>query len=210
MKFYYFPAACSIATHIVLEDLGVAFEPCMVDLRAGENQGAAYLTINPSGAVPALQLDSGEVLTENIAILHWLAESHPGAGLWPASPLQRAQALQWMSRLATAFHASARILWRRERVACSEEANAELQATHRERYLGLLQQAETRIGTGPWVLGEEFSIVDAHLFPYVRWAAFWKMDMSVFPNLQAWYARMMERPAVLRALEREGQPLKLS
>lgn len=205
MKLYYGPFACSLAPHVLLEELGVTFTPQLVDLRQQQNESADYRAINPRAAVPALELPSGEVLTENIAILLWLAETHPGAGLWPETPLEKARALEWMSLLASTFHFSARMLWRTELYANSEEGKAFLQANYRQRYLELLAQAEARFGDGPWVMGERYTVVDAHLLPYVRWPRFWKLDLAAFPKLQAWQARMVERPAVLRALAREGQ-----
>lgn len=206
MKFYYFNYACSTATHVALEELGIPFTPVALDLRGGEHLQPTYQAISALQTVPALALDSGEVLTENTAILHWLAETHPGAALWPTSPLERARALEWMSMLAADFHSAARLIWRTDRFIAREDAQADLKQGQLSRYPGLLAVAEARF-RGPWVLGEQYTVVDAHLLPYYRWARMWKLDLAAFPKLQAWHVRMLERPAVVRALTREGQRL---
>ncbi|HRE18243.1 MAG TPA: glutathione binding-like protein [Rhodocyclaceae bacterium] len=205
MKFFYFPYACSLAAHVALEEIGQPFEAVLVDLRGGEQFDAAYRAINPSARVPALQLDSGEVLSENLAILYWLAETHPGAGLWPEGSLEKTRALEWMSWLASNVHFSGRLIWKGDQYANSPEAAEFLKTSQRARYQELLAQAEARIGDGPWVMGERYTVVDAHLLPFVRWPQVWKLDISACPKLLAWHQRMIERPAVLRALAREGQ-----
>jgi glutathione S-transferase len=183
LTLYFSPGASSMAPHIALHEVGAAFEARPVSLARREQQSAAYLAINPEGKVPTLLIDERR-LTEVAGILFYLARRFPAAGLLPDDVEGEAQAVSWMSFIASTLHpARARGL------------------EYATQVYGL---ADRRLGVRDWAL-ERYSVVDIHLFRlYWRLANSLKPAPGTFPNLDAHYHRMMARPAVQRTLEVEA------
>lgn len=184
LAFYFAPGASSMAPHIALHEIGVPFEPRPVSLARRETRTAEFLAINPDGKVPTLLID-GRVLTEVAGILFYLARRHPEATLLPADNIEaEAQAVSWMSFIASTIHPARR--------QGPEHARA------------VWAVAEQRLGERDWALGA-YSIADIHLF-----RLFWRFRGSLgagaadFPRLAAHHDRMMARPAVRRTLEIES------
>lgn len=183
LTLFFAPGSSSMAPHIALHELGAAFEPRPMSFRRRELREAWFLALNPEGKVPVLLVD-GRPLTEVAAILFYLARTHPGAGLLPDGAEAEAQAISWMSFIASTLHPS------RQR---GPEAAF---AAH-----GL---AERRLGGCAHALGA-YSIVDIHLFRlFWRMANALKPERALFPNLYAHHDRMMQRPAVRRTIEAEA------
>ncbi|MDE2583888.1 MAG: glutathione S-transferase family protein [Betaproteobacteria bacterium] len=208
LTFFHFPGACSQAVYVGLEEAGATYTAQAVNLIAGAQKSPDYLKLNPAGQVPALALPDGQVLSEASAILFWLAETHPAAKLLPSDPRGRARALEWMSFAAYSLHAVSGPIWGPERYLADPAAHAEIKAGAEQRYRNGLALAEARLGAGPWLLGESFSIADCHLLPFWHWAQRWKFDLAAFPNLAAWHARMSARPSVIKVLAEERTALK--
>ena len=184
LKLYFSPGSSSMAVHIALHEIGVEFERRLVSLAKREQFAPEYLALNLEGKVPTLLVD-GRPLTEVAAILYYLAKRFPAAGLWPQSGLEdEAQAISWMSFIASTIHPARRI--------------------GVERWREVFAIAERRLGRREWTVGR-YSVADIHLF-----RLFWRFVGSVkpapgeFPGLSAHYDRMMARPAVQRTLEIEG------
>ncbi len=198
MKLYYSPGACSLSPHIVLREAGADFTLVRVDLKTKKlEDGSDYLAVNPKGYVPALQLDNGELLTEGPAIIQYVADQHPAAGLAPApGTLERARLQEWLNMISTELHKSFTPLFRG---AGDEWKNAALDNIRRR--FDLVAQ---RLATNPFLMGERFSVADAYLFTVLSWTGFVKIDMSPWPALQAFSQRVGERPAVQAALSAEG------
>ncbi|MBS0511592.1 MAG: glutathione transferase GstA [Proteobacteria bacterium] len=198
MKLYYSPGACSLSPHIVLREAGADFTLVRVDLKTKKlEDGSDYLAVNPKGYVPALQLDNGELLTEGPAIIQYVADQHPAAGLAPApGTLERARLQEWLNMISTELHKSFTPLFRG---AGDEWKNAALDNIRRR--FDLVAQ---RLATNPFLMGERFSVADAYLFTVLSWTGFVKIDMSPWPALQAFSQRVGERPAVQAALRAEG------
>jgi glutathione S-transferase len=180
---YFGPGGSSMAVHIALHEIGVPFEGRPISFARRETQTASFLAINPVGQVPTMLVD-GRPLTEVAGCLFYLARRHPEAGLLPDDVETKAQAISWMSFIASTLHPARRQgLERAERV---------------------WQIADRRLGSGEWALGR-YSIVDIHLF-----RLFWRMSRSLrpapatLPNLFSHYERMMARPAVKRTIEVEA------
>jgi len=179
---YFAPGSSSMAVHIALHEVGVPFEATPMSFKNKDMSAPEYLALNPEGKVPTLLVD-GRPLTEVAAILYYLAKRFPDAGLLPRDDLEAdAQALSWMSFIASTLHPA------------------------RQRGLDYARQvygiADRRLGSG-WALGR-YSIADIHLFRlYWRLANALKPAPEEFPNLTAHYARMMARPAVQRTIEVE-------
>ena len=199
MKLYYAPGACSQAVHILLHETGVDHESEMVDLRAKRTAtGTDYLTVNPKGAVPALDIGHGEVLTENAAILQYLGDlSGDSTLLPPVGELRRYRVLEWLNFIATELHKGFGPLWN---PASSEEAKQGA----RDMLAKKFDYAEQKLGAGPFVMGEQLTIPDPYLFVMLGWTGYHGIDVTRWPGLVAYASRMRERPAVQVVLRAEG------
>ena len=199
MKLFYAPGACSLSPHIVAREAGLDLQLEKVDFSSRTvGNGAAYGSINPKGYVPALQLDDGEMLTEGPAIVQYLADRSPAAGLAPASgTLERYRLAEMLTYINSEIHKSYSPLFNPATTAAvREERIAYLQKRYR-----LL---EVRLSEHSYLVGERFSVADAYLFAVTRWADYLKVDLSAFPNVLAFQKRIGARPAVQAALKAEG------
>lgn len=208
-RLFHSPGACSLAPHIVLEELGVPYEPVRVTIAEGANQKPEYLAINPRGRVPALvygEPGQERILTESVAILIFLAQRHRGAGLLPEDPEQLARALEWMCWLGSNLHqAGVRTVFRPERFTTDAASALAIAAQGRVSIRAGYEDIEARLSGRSAALGERFSVVDAQLLVFYRWGNRCGLDMRKdFPE----YARLMDavraRPAVQRVVAREG------
>jgi glutathione S-transferase len=199
MKLYFKPGACSLSPHIVLEELGLPHEAVAVDLKTKKlADGSDYLAINPKGYVPALQLDSGEVLTEGPAIVQYLADQKPEKKLAPASgTIERYRLQSWLTFIGTEIHKSFSPLFN---AAMPEEAKAFARA-NLERRLGWVNQ---QLAGKDYLMGADFTVADAYLYTVTNWARVVKLDISAYTDLTAYRDRVAARPGVLAALKAEG------
>lgn len=198
MKLYYMPGACSLSPHISLREAGAPFELDRVDAGKTES-GKDYKTVNAKGYVPALQLDSGEVLTEGAAVVQYIADQHPGTGLAPPSgTLERARLQEHLNFIASELHKAFGPLFD---PSASDEAKAAAPAKVAMR----LDHIEKALGDGrSYLLGEKFSVADAYLFAVASWTGPTKIGLDRWPKLKAFVARVSERPAVQAAMKAEG------
>lgn len=199
MKLYYAPGACSQAVHITLHEAGLDHTSERVDLRAKLTEtGADYWAINPKGAVPALDLGNGEVLTENAAILQYLGDlSGDEVLLPPVGELRRYRVLEWLNFIATELHKGFGPLWNPAASIDSKEAARDMLARK-------FDYAEKALGAGPFVMGEHLTIADPYLFVMLNWTGFHGIDRGRWPGLVAFAERMRSRPAVDTVLRAEG------
>lgn len=188
MKLYYSNGSCSLASHIALEESGAKFESQRIDLRAGEQKTPAYLAINPKGKVPALDLDGGDHLTENVAIISYVADTHPDANLL-AKPgdLARAHAQEWLAWCASAVHISFGPLFHDK----NNEAQRKVVQENLDRYDAWLK--------GTFVLGETFSAADCYTLVFTGWAGIF--GLKIGPKMRASAKALLKRPGVQRAVE---------
>ena len=198
MILYYSPGACSQAPHILLHEIGLDHDAKRVDLKAKKlEDGSDYLKLNPKGSVPALQLDSGEVLTENAVVLQYLGDR----AAWPEvlPPLgnfRRYRVLELVNFITTELHKSFAPLF-------SPAAGDEVKAFFREQIAKKLDYIEGRLGKGPYLMGEDLTLPDPYLFVIAGWAE--KMiGLDKWPNLAAFRERMLKREAVRHVLRFEG------
>ena len=199
MKLYFFPHACSLAPHIVLRELALPFDLVRVDNQTKTTaDGQDFLQINPKGYVAALQLDNGQVLTEASAILQYLADLKPDAGLAPANgSWERVRLQEWLNFIATEIHGGLAVFFN---TAIQGEVKASFQATLFKRFAVLVQTLERQ----DYLSGAHYSVADAYLFVVLRWAGFHAIDLGKWPALAAFQQRVGERPAVLAALAAEN------
>ncbi len=201
MKLYGLPGACSLVDHITLQWTGKPFEYEAV-ARDGLKK-APYTDINPLGAVPALT-DGDIVLTQNVAILEYIAEKYPEANLHGgATAHARAEARRWLALLNSDVHKTFSMLFGAGRMVNGETAQNELRNTASDRLKEMFGVMNKRLEGREW-LAQARSVADAYLYVVMRWAAAFKMDLSVFPNLQAHFARMQVDKGVQAALAAEG------
>ncbi len=199
LKLYYSPGACAMASHIALEEAGADYELQKIDLRQGEQRTPEYLAINPAGVTPALATDKG-VITQNVAILAYVAQTHAQAGLAPTEPYAFARMQAFNAWLASSLHpAIGKVLFSRPPLegAARDEAL--------EQALAKYDLAEQHLLVGPWALGADHSVTDGYLMVFTRWARQADLlDKDRFPGLNAHLDRVQSRPAVQRALALEG------
>lgn len=200
---YFSPGACSLASHIALEEAGAPFEAKRIDFSKNEQYAPDFLAINPKGKVPAALTPQG-VLTESPAILAWIADSFPEAALWPAAPWDRAQALSLLFWLSGTVHGTAFAgVFRPARFTEDAGAHPAIQADSRARVAKHFEEIEARIGGRDWMF-ERFGVADLYVLVFRRWAARMGMDLAPYPGLVALAHRIAARPAAQRALAREG------
>jgi len=199
MKLYYAPGACSLSPHIVAHELGLALELEKVDTKAKRTaSGRDFLQINAKGYVPALELDNGEVLTEGPAIVQYLADQKPQAGLAPANgTFARARLQEMLGYINSEIHKAYSPLFKAD---TPEQTRSERLAYLQRRYEFLERTLEKQ----DWLVGDRFSIADAYLFTVTRWADGVKLDLSGFPALRAFQQRVSARAGVQAALAAEG------
>lgn len=199
MKLYYVPGACSLSPHIVLREGGLAFELEKVDLATRKTEsGADFFTINPKGYVPALRLDDGLVMTEGPAIVQFIADQNPKAGLAPPATRRERYELQaWLNFISAELHKQYSPLFN---PACTPDQRKAVLETLSRRYTYVADQLKSR----DYIFGNAFTVADAYLFTVTNWANFVKFDLGQWPSLVAYQQRIGSRPAVQQALKAEG------
>ncbi|WP_430911858.1 glutathione S-transferase family protein [Methylobacterium sp. sgz302541] len=206
---YYAPGACSLASHIVLEEAGASFETVRLDLAKGDQRAASYLAVNERGRVPALVEDSW-ILTENTAILRHVARAHPQAGLWPEDLREQAAADEWLCWLSTNHHPAYAHIRRAERYTADESAHDGIRARGLDTYGDLCTMTEVRLSNGGWAVGGRYGVVDPYLLLFWAWGRGPACRFDMAGRFPAWTAHaraMAERPAVRTVFAREGLDL---
>lgn len=199
MKLYFSPGACSLASHIALIEAGLPFAAERVDLASKKTaSGGDYLSINPKGYVPALALDNGQVLTENIAIAQYIADQAPGAALAPAyGTMERYKLIEWLGFLNSEVHKTFSQIFNRT----NPEEVREAARTVLARRFDYLEQC---LAGRTFLAGTTFSVADSYLFTMLRWCGVVKVDLAKWPNLTAYLERIRDRPAARTAMLAEG------
>lgn len=199
MKLFYKPGACSLASHITLRESGKDFTLDGVDLMKKRlENGDDFFAVNPKGQVPALLLDDGTLLTEGVAIMQYLADSVPDRQLLaPTSSHSRYKTIEWLNYIATELHKGFTPLFR-------PDTPEDFKPTVRALLEKKMQYVNDSLKDNQWICGPRFSIADAYLFTVLRWAYAVKLNMAGLSNIDAYMARMAERPAVAAALKAEG------
>lgn len=197
MKLYYAPGACSLSPHIVACEAGLDIKLVKVDLKTHKTEsGGNFYDINPKGYVPALQLEGGEIITENPAVVLFMAEQKPDAGLAPdIGSLDRYRAYEWLNYISAEVHKSFGPLFGQASEAEQEAAKAQI----RKRFDYVESQLKK-----DYLLGDDFTVPDAYLFTVSNWLDLHKIDTSAWPKLEAYRKRIAERPAVQQAMKDEG------
>lgn len=198
MKLYYSPGACSLASHITLEEAGSSYSVEKVDIRAKKTEsGNDFLKISPRGAVPTLEMDGGEILTEGVAIMQYIMDSQEPGALPAAGSLGRARLQEALNFVSTEIHKNYAPFF----YGLEGEAKAKQEAMLKAR-LKLVEDALS--DSHPYVAGADFTPADAYFFTVTNWSKHLGIDMSGFPKIAALRERVAARPSVQKAMKAEG------
>jgi glutathione S-transferase len=199
MKLYYAPGACSLSPHIALLEAGLPYDLVKVDLRAKKlENGDDYLKVNPKGQVPALALDSGELVTEGPVIVQMIADKAAGKHLAPArDSAERYKLQEWLTYINGELHKNIGPLFN---PALSDDAKA----VFKDRAIGKFKYVDSQLAGKDYLMGKQFTVADGYMFTMLRWADGLKFDLSGLSNLMAYKARVGARPMVQEALTKEG------
>ena len=199
MKLYYFPGACALSPHIVLLEAGLPFTLVKVDPKTKKTEsGGDFLTINSKGAVPALQFDDGRVLTEGPAIVQYIADQKPESGLAPrAGTFERYQLIEILNFITSEVHKAFGPLFN---PASSAEVKEMFTANLAKQFDWLSGFLDKKT----FLMGNAFTVADAYLFTVLNWTRHVKIDLSKWPVLASFQARIAQRPKVYEAMKAEG------
>jgi glutathione S-transferase len=203
LTLFYAPGACSMASHIVLEESGEKYEPKRMDLAKGEQRTPEYMKINPLGRVPALKLDDGSPLAENTAILPFLGKRF---GLWPTDSLKEAKALSIVGFFATSVHPAHAHIGRPERYTDDKAAFPGIQAKGKQSFHDYLKQIDALYAGREW-LSDKYSVLDPYALVFYAWGKKRELPVAELKNYTALKDRMAKRPAVQRVVADEGVKL---
>ena len=197
MKIYYSPGACSQAPHILMHEIGLSHDAARVDLKSHSlEDGSSYYQVNPKGSVPALELDNGEVLTENAVILQYLGDRTSSDVLPPLGDFRRYRVLEMVNFITTELHKRFSFLF-------NPDATAETKQLIVRDLTKKLDYIDQRLGDGPFLFGDQLTLPDVYLFVISGWAE--KMiGLAAWRNLTAFRERMLQRPSVRHVLRFEG------
>ncbi len=204
LTLYHQPGACSLASHILLEESGLAYETRHIDLAAGEHLSPDYLSINPKGRVPALAHD-GRIVTESPAILSYVAGLAPEAQFLPDELVARTRVLEWMNWLSGSLHAVAfAALIHPDWFADSESAQAEVRARGQRSVVEHMEAIDAKLAGCQWAVDNRFSLVDPYLLVFYTWGIRLGLTMATYGHYREHALRMIARPAVAKVLAEEG------
>jgi len=199
MKLYYSPGACSLSPHIALLEAGLPYDLIKVDLRAKKlENGDDYLKVNPKGQVPALALESGELITEGPVIVQIIADQATSKNLAPAhGSSERYKLLEWLNFITAELHKNFGPMF-------SPVLADEAKAFFKDRVMAKFKYIDSQMAGRDYLMGSHFTVADGYLFTMLSWADRMKFDLSAMPHLLAYKARVAARPKVQEALTKEG------
>jgi glutathione S-transferase len=202
MKLYYAPGTCSLSPHIVAREADIALELERVDIAAQPHRtasGQTFAAVNPKGYVPVLRLDDGQLLTEGVAIVQYLADLAPSSGLAPpAGTLERYRLQEWLTFISSELHKMFSPWLFHPELGDAAQRGARAKIADRFAFLDRHLEAQ------PYLMGQQFTIADAYAFTIVGWARLQRIDLADFPALKDYMERVAARPKVRDAMRAEG------
>jgi glutathione S-transferase len=206
MKLYYTPEACSMASHICLEETGAPYESHAVDMSVTEQRSPAYLEINKRGQVPVLVVD-GQVLLENLAIQNYIAKSFPKAKLAPTDALGESRWLSTLAWISNSVHPSAKRISRTYYFTTDPNGYEAIRAAARETFWQCLSEIDQTLENDKWMLGEQYTTADPYALAFFSAGKRFGFPVRDLQHYGRWKQRMLERPAVQTVLKREQSVL---
>ena len=202
-KLYYAPGACSLASHIALEEVGLPYDTHKLNLAEGDQRKPEYLALNPRGRVPTLVMN-GHVLTENVGIMTYLAGGYPQAKLWPEDTWHQAVAVSTMAWISNTVHPAYGHYLRPARYVDGDDHQAAVKAKAKESFGNCLAEIDGLLKGRKWTIGNHYSIVDAYLLVFYRWGNRAGHPVKTLGNYTALMDRVLARPAVKKVMADEG------
>ena len=203
IKLYYAPGACSLASHIALEEAGLDYETQKLNLMEGDQRKPEYLALNPRGRVPTLVVD-GHVLTENVGIMTYIAGGYPKAKLWPDDTWHQAMAVSSMAWLSNTVHATFAHIFRAARYADDAAAQEAIKAKAKTTAHDHLKEIDGLLKGRKWAVGNHYTVVDGYLVVFYRWGNRTQLPVHELKNYSALMDRVLARPAVKKVMADEG------
>ncbi len=203
IKLYYSPGACSLASHIALEEVGIPYETQRIRTAEGEQRSPEYLAINPRGRVPSLVVD-GKALTENVGIMAYVAGGYGQGKIWPKDTWQQAKCISTMAWLSNTVHPSFARYFRAERYIEGAEHVQALKAKALPDFQDCMAEIDRLLEGRRWSIGERYSVVDGYLVVFYRWGNRSKLPMSSLPNYTRVVNEVLARRAVKKVMADEG------
>ncbi len=199
MKLYYFKGACSLASNIALREAGLKFELVKVDRNTKKAaDGLDFNEVNPKGYVPTLTLDSGDVLTENVTVLQYIADRNPAAKLAPpAGSMERYRLMEWLSFINSEVHKGFSPLFR-------EDAPQDTKDYARKNLATRLDYLQRALGSKTFLMGDQYTVADPYLYTVLSWGGYVNLDIGKWSQLKRFVERVGARPHVIAALRSEG------
>ena len=202
LTLYFSPGACSLASHIGLEETGAPYEAKPILLAKGQQRTEEYQKINPRGKVPALSVD-GKILVENTAILTYLARQFPEKKLMPTDPAEEARGIGTMCWFSSIVHPSYQRVNRPERFAEGEAAHAGVKENGRKSFWANCQEIDSMFRGNEWIMGSDYTLVDPYALVFYGWGVRGGFPMKDLSAYTAWQERMMKRPTVKKTVDAE-------
>lgn len=202
LTLYFSPGACSLASHIGLEETGAPYEAKPILLAKGQQRTEEYKKVNPRGKVPALSVD-GKILVENTAILTYLARRFPEKKLMPTDPAEEARGIATMCWFSSIVHPSYQHSMRPERFAEGEAAQAAVKEIGRKSFWANCQEIDSMFQGKEWIMGSEYTLVDPYALVFYGWGVRGGFPMKDLSAYTAWHDRMLKRPTVKKTVDAE-------
>ena len=203
IKLYYAPGACSLASHIALEEVGVPYDTQKMNLAEGDQRKPEYLRLNPRGRVPTLVVGD-HVLTENVGILTYFGGGYPQAGIWPKKTWDQAKLVSTLAWLSNTVHPTYGHVVRPERYATDDVAKEDIKAKGKANFQGYLEEIDKLLAGHKWAVANQYTVADGYLLVFYRWANRQKMPVQELKSYSALVQRVMARPAVQKVMADEG------
>lgn len=203
IKLYYAPGACSLASHIVLEETGLPYESQKMNLAEGDQKKPEYLKLNPRGRVPTVVVND-EVITENVGILTYFGGGYPEFGLWPKKTWDQAKLVSSMAWLSNTVHPMYGHILRPERYADDEAAKEAIKTKARGTYQGYLEEIDKLLEGKKWCFDNHYTVIDPYLLVFYRWGNRQKMPVKQMKNYTALVDRVLSREKVHKVMQEEG------
>jgi glutathione S-transferase len=205
IKLYFAPGACSFVPHCLLEASGAEFEPAMIKLHKGEQNGPEYLAINPRGQVPVLVVD-GVVITQILAICEYLHQTFPEMLFFPKAPLEKAKSLETLAWMNNSVHTTFTHVFMPGKFTTDEAAQSAIKSHAQRQYATLLAELQAMVvalGDQQWLSGPNFGALDAYAITLLRWGGIAGVDPLSLPQLWVHVQKVALHPPVARVIERE-------
>jgi glutathione S-transferase len=212
LKLYFAPGACSFVPHCLLQLAGANYEPLMVKLHKGEQNGEDYKAINPRGQVPVL-VDEGQVVTQILAIILYLDQKFPDAQFLPSNALARAKAIETLAWMNNTVHPTFTHIFMPHKYSDQLDVQAALKTFNTQTYKALLSELEnivqSNLKTSAWLTGARLGPVDVYALTLTRWGSIAGIDPATYPALWSHVQKVAADPAVALVIERERLQLNL-